>query len=344
MKLIIVGSSKPGHMGCYLASAARQLNLEHHILDTGTAYARHRLVQSVFWRIGGKRPARLAQFAASVVDTCKVRRASVVLTTGAAPLTRRHIETLRGLGARVINYSTDDPWNPIVLAPWFLSALPAYDEVFTTRRANLDEFRSCGVRTVSYLPFGYDPEVHKPWPDNRPLGAPSDVLFVGGCDDDRLPMISKLVEAGLSLALFGGYWNRHSATRALWRGIADQKTIRAASAAARVCLCLVRRSNRDSHVMRSFEAAAIGGCILAEDTADHRALFGSNDYAVRYFRTDEELVQEAKYLVAHADVRQRLSTQLRRILVEGRHTYADRLATMLRLRNSMGETSSVQLI
>ncbi len=62
----------------------------------------------------------------------------------------------------------------------------------------------------------------------------------------------------------------HPITRANWRGVADQDTIRSASAAARVCLCLVRRANRDGHVMRSFEAAVIGGCILAQDTADHR--------------------------------------------------------------------------
>ena len=63
-----------------------------------------------------------------------------------------------------------------------------------------------------------------------------------------------------------------------------QVTIRAASASAKVCLCLVRRANRDGHTMRSFEAAAIGGCILAEDTADHREIFGPEDYAARYFR------------------------------------------------------------
>ena len=157
------------------------------------------------------------------------------------------------------------------------------------------------------------------------------MLFVGGCDGDRLPLISAIIDAGLNVALFGGYWNRHSKTRSYWRGIADQDTIRAASAATRVCLCLVRRANRDGHVMRSFEAAAIGGSILAEDTADHRQLFGPENEAVRYFQTVEELVQQAKVLVADAEGRLRLSAQLRDRLTAGRNTYADRLAEMLRL-------------
>ena len=217
--------------------------------------------------------------------------------------------------------------NPALRAQWFLSALPAYDAVFTPRHANLDDFRRCGVRTVRYLPFAYDPEVHRPWPEHALKGAPSDVMFVGGCDDDRLSLISVLIDAGLNLALFGGYWNRHPKTRAHWRGLANQDTIRCASAAARICLCLVRRANRDGHVMRSFEAAAIGGCILAEDTADHRMLFGPDDHAVRYFKTIGEMQQQAKLLIADADLRRRLAIRLRERVAGGGNAYADRLAT-----------------
>jgi spore maturation protein CgeB len=81
--------------------------------------------------------------------------------------------------------------------------------------------------------------------------------------------------------------------------------------------------------MRSFEAAAIGGCILAEDTADHRELFGPNDHAVRYFKNIPEMVQQAKCLLADPDARQRLSFQLRETFERRKHTYANRLATML---------------
>ena len=147
-------------------------------------------------------------------------------------------------------------------------------------------------------------------------------------------MISALVDEGLSLALFGGYWDRHRKTRPHWRGFVNQDTIWSASAAARICLCLVRRANRDGHVMRSFEAAAIGGCILAEDTVDHRELFGPDDQAVRYFKTVDDMVQQARLLVADAAARRRLSTRLRERMIGGGHTYASRLATMLRLSST----------
>jgi spore maturation protein CgeB len=339
MKLLIIGFSQAGHIGSYLASAARQLGVDYQIVDAGAAEANSRIGRSFYWHLRNKRPARLERFGAQVLDTCARTRPRVVLTTGNAPLGRSHIENLHARGIRVVNYSTDDPWNPALRAPWLFSALSAYDTIFTPRRANVGDFRGCGVRAVHYLPFGYDPEVHRPWPNEKPTGIPSDVLFVGGCDADRLPLIGALIEAGLDVALFGGYWERHSATRPHWRGMADQDTIRSASAAARVCLCLVRRANRDGHVMRSFEAAAIGGCILAEDTVDHRELFGRENYAVCYFKTIAEMVQQAKILVADAEARRRLSLELRKRLATGGHTYADRLAAILRLSDA-DESSS----
>jgi hypothetical protein len=333
MKLLIIGVSQAGQMGSYLAGGARKLGIDFEIVNASKAEATSRIGQSFFWRLRGKRPGRLRQFGAEVLSVCMRTKPDLVLTTGRAPLERWHIEKLRALGAKIANYSTDDPWNPRVHAPWFLSVVPCYDVIFTPRRANLDDFRRSGVQAVHYLPFGYDPEVHCPWPNDMPPGAPSDVLFVGGCDAERLPLIGALIDAGFNLALFGGYWNRHAKTRPFWRGIADQNTIRAASASACICLCLVRRSNRDGNVMRSFEAAAIGGCILAEDTPDHRELLGD---AARYFSSPTELVREVKRLIADPAARMQLSARLRERMMAGRHTYADRLASMLQMCGKEG--------
>jgi spore maturation protein CgeB len=330
MKLLIVGFGQPGHMGHYLASAARRLGLDYQIIDAIEAEASSRIWRTFYWRFRNKRPARLDEFGAHVLSVSTMMHPDFVLATGCASLNRLHVEGLRALGATVINYSTDDPWNPKLRAPWFLRTLPSYNAVFTPRRANIDDFRRCGLGAVHYLPFGYDPDVHRPWPEGRPTAAPSDVLFVGGCDEDRFPLINGLVDTGLDMALFGGYWNRHAKTRRHWRGIADQDTIRSASAAARICLCLTRRANRDGHTMRSFEAAAIGGCILAEDTADHRELFGPDDHAVRYFKTVSELVRQTKLLLADTDARHRLSLRLAERFSREKHTYADRLTSMLR--------------
>lgn len=326
MRLLIVGVMKPGHMGVYLSSAARQLKFDYQSIDAGLAEAQARIAQSFYWRFCGKRPAHLGRFARSVVAACKTSRPDVVVTTGRTPLLARHIADMQKLGAKVINYSTDDPWNSTQRAPWFVATLASYDVVFTPRRANLDQFRDLGVKRLHYLPFAYDPEIHKPWPADTLQERESDLIFVGGCDSDRLLLMSDLVHAGFDLALFGGYWDRHALTRPYARGIADQDVIRSASASARISLCLVRRANRDEHVMRSYEAAAIGGCILAEDTTDHRHLFGDAAY---YFKTGDDLIAQAMTLLNDEDTRFSLASRLRARLKDDRNTYASRLAEIV---------------
>jgi spore maturation protein CgeB len=331
MELLIIGYGEPGQLGSYLASAAEQLGLNYRTMDARKAETSHRLLQTFFWRVRGRRPANLGRFATQVVNACADMRPAVVITTGGrVPLERAHIEKLRALGCKVVNYSTDDPWNPNLYAKWFVTSLPAYDVIFTPRRANINDFRQSGASDVDFMPFGYDPETHRPSSANVAAAGPSDLLFVGGCDGDRLPLVGSLADAGLSLALYGQYWDRHSKTSPYARGFADQETVRAASAAAAVCLCLVRRANRDGHVMRSFEAAAIGGCILAEDSEDHRNLFGPHGGAVRYFKTIPDLVREARALVADPGERQRMTLQLRERMLQRADTYADRLSAMLR--------------
>lgn len=319
-------------MGNYLVSAAETLGLNYSLADMREAETKNRLVQKFYWHLCDKKPAHLGRFATQILKTCAELKPAIVLTTGGrAPLERSHIQKLHAIGSKVINYSTDDPWNPVLRATWFLSTLPAYDAIFTPRRTNMDDFRRAHVRNIHYMPFAYDPNIHRAWNGGAPAMSASDVLFVGACDSERLPLIAALADAGLRLALYGRYWDVDAKTRPFARGVADQDSVRAASAAASVCLCLVRRGNRDHHVMRSFEAASIGGCILAEDTEDHRELFGPDGVAARYFRTIDDLVKIARDLSADREMRARMSDQLRSRMRERRDAYADRLAEMLRL-------------
>ena len=220
-------------------------------------------------------------------------------------------------------------------ASWHLRALPEYDAVFTTRSATLDCFRKIGVAAVHYLPFGYDDELF-PGPADPPAGpdwAPGcDVLFVGGADRDRIAFITQFLKSGLSVALAGGYWDRVPAPpHAL--GLQPPEALARLTASARINLCLVRRANRDGHVMRSFEIAALGGVMLAEDTDEHRDLFGPDGEAVVYFRGADEAAVRARALLADAAERARLSQAVRRRIAAGGHTYRDRLNTMLAVAN-----------
>jgi spore maturation protein CgeB len=297
--------------------------------DVRRAYSAPRWLRTLLWRLAGRRPARLGAFSREVVAACVGAERTHLLATGLAPIRAEELRALGGRGVTRMNYLSDDPWNPAHRAPWFLAALREYDVVFNPRRQNLEDLRQHGCRRVVYLPFGYDPVLHAPAEGATAEERVVDVLFAGGADADRLPYARTLVAAGLNVALYGGYWDRHADLRPHWRGLADLATLCRVTPAARLVLCLVRRANRDGHAMRSFEAPAMRGCLLMEDTPEHRELFGADGECVVFFRDIPEMVAKAKALLPRAEERARLAAAAHRRICSGGHTYADRLRTML---------------
>ncbi|MBI3316138.1 MAG: glycosyltransferase, partial [Candidatus Omnitrophica bacterium] len=229
----------------------------------------------------------------------------------------------------------DNPWAIIPRPRWFLKTLKHYTHVFTPRRSNEAMLARAGCRAVSYLPFAYAPEAHYPeWPD---LGREekglfeSDVVFVGCADRDRLIYIRALLQAGFRVNLYGPRWKRYAQTAPIARGAADPRTMRLAIGGAKLALGLVRRANRDGNSMRTFEIPAIGGCLLAEDTEDHRVLFGAEGERVVYFKSPEDLVRSVSRLVNDEKERVRLARSVHEHIASGKHSYRDRLETILKL-------------
>jgi spore maturation protein CgeB len=79
--------------------------------------------------------------------------------------------------------------------------------------------------------------------------------------------------------------------------------------------------------MRSYEAAACGGCLLVEDTAEHREIFADT---VTYFGDTRTLVGQARRLLSDPDRRKTSAlAAYHRIVTDGKNSYADRLRTII---------------
>jgi spore maturation protein CgeB len=264
VKLALLGTMGGTHVGGSLARGAVKLGIQSILFDAEQVAAAPRLLRSLYWHLGDRRPLHLNRFSNELAEACARAKPEILIATGMAPLTQSALRALRQLGIVSVNYSTDDPWNPTMRSNWHLRALPFYDFVFSPRRSNLDDFRRLGCAKVHYLSFGYDEALFSGvvYSDFHA----HDVLFVGGADPDRVSFMTEFMRYGPPVAVVGGYWERFPAFRAHALGIKPPEIIRALTVAAKVNLCLVRRANRDGHVMRSFEIAAAGGCMLAEDT------------------------------------------------------------------------------
>src|SRR5690606_18205394 len=77
------------------------------------------------------------------------------------------------------------------------------------------------------------------------------------------------------------------------------------------------------------EVAAMGGCLLTEDTLEHRALYGEDEEAVVYFSNQAELVVKTKQLLADPQKRERLRQKSHHTITSQGHTYRDRVSVLL---------------
>jgi len=331
MKVVIVGNQGGTNIGASMHSAAADLPIDAAFLDAQNAYRAPRWLRAFNWRLRGRRPTWLRHFSMELLAICQSFRPGCIISTGIAPIEAGTLAQLRNLEIRRLNFLTDDPWNPSHYAKWFLRALPHYDLVFSPRRANLNDLYSLGCPRVEYLPFGYDERLffrESCQPGDNSVSV-CDVSFAGGAEPARVAYVAALVDAGFTIRLYGDFWERFSTTRRYAAGHADPTELRRTATASKIVLCLVRRANRDGHVMRTFETAASGACMLVEDTAEHRDIFGADRECVVYFTSPAEMVERARQLLSDDMERQRLADAVHQRIVAGRNTYRDRLQTML---------------
>ncbi len=318
-----MGNEGGTNVGPSLRRAAERLGHDVRYHNIADAFAAPAPLRRASWHLLGRRPPRLGKFSRAVVATARAFQPQVLLATGTAPLLRTALQQIRALGTIALNYLTDDPWNPTFRGAWLLASIGSYDHVFSPRRSNLAELKALGAGAVHYLPFAYDPDLFFP----APLVEPQyDVVFAAAADRDRVPFVQALLQRGYRVGLFGTYWDRYPVTRGRAGDWLEPERLRPVVAAAKAALCLVRRANRDGHVMRTFELAAMRTCILAEDTPEHREIL---DDAAAYFQQPADLLERLATLLEQPAERQRLAGASFERITRGQNTYRDRLITML---------------
>jgi spore maturation protein CgeB len=323
-----------------LARADEAGTLEGAFVDEGPTLGRASasLVRRVVERIRPWQHRSLRDLHRSIISRARAIAADVVLVVKGAHLTVECVTALKSSGATLINFTTDDPFNARTSTPLWRSTLALYDIVCSPRHANLADIGGLGVRHVHFVPFGYKPEVHfvEVARNSRERQLyEADVCFIGGADSDRIVYFETLIEQmpGVRLSLYGAYWNRSRRLAPFWRGFATGREFRLAVAGAAVSINLVRRANRDDHVMRTFEIPACGGCMLTEATSTHRQLFQEGREAF-FFDSPVSMVKEVRGLLANAPLRQRAANAARARITATNNRYDDRLRTILALAGS----------
>jgi hypothetical protein len=338
MRVLLVGNGQPYQIGSFFRRGLECLGYDYHFLDEAQHFKGATLIHRVAYRALGRRPLQYWSFNRTLLQQTIQFRPHVILVIKGPFVSPRVLRRIKAeTGAILMNYATDDPFNPVNSTRTLREGIPLYDVYATPRKANLADLRRAGCRNPIFVRFGYDPAVHYP---ERPAHEAersrwaSDVVFAGGADQDRLPYLAALARLpGLVLHLYGGYWGRSKTLRSYWRGIAQERDYRLALGSSKMPLCLVRQANRDGHVMRTFEIPACGAFMLAERTDEHLELFEEGK-EMACFASPEELVEKVRYYLAHDEERQGITVSGYRRVTTEPHTYQDRLVDLLRLAHA----------
>jgi spore maturation protein CgeB len=224
---------------------------------------------------------------------------------------------------------------------WLPRSIPEYDWIFTTKKFHLGDLeRMFAVRRASYLPHGFDDELHHPiqlsYEDRQRYG--SDVVLVSTYTPKKWRYMEALVQAlpSVNVRVYGGYWNKgakspvarchaeHAVT-----GLEYTKAI----AAAKLALGLMAErvggsSGGDQTAMRSYEIPAIGTCMLHERNDEVLELFKDGEEMVT-FDSPQELVEKARYYLANDRERARIAAGGHDRVRRDGHSYTNRVLEIL---------------
>ncbi len=213
-------------------------------------------------------------------------------------------------GLRCIHY-TPDPALIFHQSRHFVQALPYYDIVVTTKSYEVDLYRSYGCRDVLLKRSTYERRVHMV-PDRESVERPEflvDSVFIGNYGLHRELFLEPLVEASIGLSIWGWGWDRYPSSTLRssirYQGIIGPRYACALNG-ARLGLGLLSPLVPDQSTTRTIEIPACGGFLLAQRTPEHLSLFEEGKEA-EFFSSAKELVDKARYYLAHPQERDRIA-------------------------------------
>ena len=339
LKILVVsplyGGSWP--IAGYVARAASRLGHETQLLDLSTFHESWRGLE----RFGAKRARRgelEARFcdvlAAGVAAAVEATQPDIVLALAQAPLGAAALGEIGASGAIRVLWFVED----FRLFTYWRDIAAHYDYVFTIQGAEcLEAIGAVTDAHVSYLPCGFDPEIHRPLvlgPAERAAYG-SDVAFVGaGYRNRRLALRGFL---DVDFRIWGSDWaGAQDLSRVVQRGgtrISTEEAVRIFNA-TRVNLNLHSSTYHDGIDPRgdfvnprTFELAGAGAFQVVDERALLPPLFtAGTELAVA--SSLAEMRALTQHYLAHADERVTMAAHARRRAL-AEHTYGHRLETLL---------------
>ena len=260
-------------------------------------------------------------------------RPDLVLVVGHVPL---RVGALAQLVASVPDTRSAFVWPDTLLnlGRDDLECLPFYDLVASYGKQSVEAFGRLGARRVEWIPLAADPELHEadPLDDATRARYAADVIFIGNHRPERERSVLALLDAGISVAVWGGdAWQKSSAAPGrvdhYWQGRElFGRELATASSVAKVCINLIDPTNYPAANMRFFENLLFGVATVNTGCPELADIFRDAEHTV-YAADDRALVSAIRRLLADEPLRRRVAAA-GHSLVLAEHTYVHRARTL----------------
>lgn len=336
--IVYVGSLSSGSTALHRMHALRDGGAAIYPIDTAPESAQS-LEKSIFMRIWRRAvgPVDLARANARIHKAFAQETPNILWIDKGLTISAGTLRWVRGKCPNCIiaGYSPDDMTNPGNQSRHFIAGLPEYDVYFTTKTYGVTELKTLGARRADFIGNSYDPSTHRPLAPSaeqrKQLGG--SVGFIGQWERDRSASLCRLAGAGVPVRVWGLDWHKCQSQSDLLR--LERRPLWGNDYALALCsfdinLCFLRKSNRDLQTTRTMEIPACGAFMLAERTDEHLALFEEGKEA-EFFASDAELIDKAKYYIAHPAQRRVIAEAGRQRCLRSGYSNQDRMADMMKV-------------
>jgi hypothetical protein len=306
MRILLLGSKSKNSLSSSYLRAFKDVGCEVSVFDFWGFYKNNFLTKNkighrLFWRILS------IPLQSKIIEEIKNKNPHLVLVFKGwliRPNTIKKIK-IKFPKIKIFNFNPDNPfntWHHGNSNNWIRDSIKFYDCCFIWGKFLIDKLYKLGAKKVEYLPFGYDPELHYPInvsnDENSKYG--SDVSFIGSWDEEREEWLSHLLN--YDLKIWGNAWEKAS------KGIQDkwQKKAVYGKDFSKICsnskinLNFIRKQNKTSHNMRTFEIPACCGFMLTNETVEQKELL-KNYTLVDYFKNKEDLIKKIDYFLKNKE-------------------------------------------
>lgn len=196
-------------------------------------------------------------------------------------------------------------------SPVYIAAIPAYDAIMTTKDFEIERYWDLGARRVIYFEQAVSHRRFYPRTDLLPAHK-ADVGFIGHSERHYKSVLRSISAAGMPVHVHGPGWEK-------WRNRFDPfnhflvmgPAVRGEAYAQHLSgmcigLGLLTKLGPEVVTTRSHEIPACGTFLLAERTEKHQELYEEGVEA-EYFECNEELIDKARYYLAHPDHRKAIA-------------------------------------